>query len=358
MQKLLRLHVAKMSKRCSYIYCNSKDEPSSKLSHHKFPSDAKLLQKWVDAMGVDNFVPKSHHRLCSAHFEPSMFYGGRAERTRLRYEAVPTIFEAPAKRVQSPLQGEQCGPGQEAGGPFVLLWLPQPGLQGHASVAAGPSGAATAVVSPGPPPEEASPEPIIETQVDASRAMAMHTYSSRRSAGGEDRPSLLAHTAAHGETGDQQHPFIRVSSVSGAVQDDTEDTDSLGASLSSDPMDVADTSPSTSAGARENSASSSGQDGDSIVIMEVSQASPCSTDGEHARSSNWNWARKFTDRSREDSPEKDFLRRAAQQYSVMYNTSRKKVKSLQQSQRRLQRKVAELKAIITELELQRYRNSV
>ncbi|XP_077544997.1 uncharacterized protein LOC144158183 isoform X1 [Haemaphysalis longicornis] len=341
-----------MSNRCSYLFCNSKKESSTKLSHHKFPSDPELLQKWVDAMGLENYVPRGHHKLCSEHFEPSMFWGG-LQRNRLRQDAVPTLFEAPFKRAK----GGHCGPGQKDERPFAHLWLPQPELQGKTSTAAGPSDTAAAIVDSGAPQERASPEPQdVETQVDAACALKLHSYSysSRRSP--LHRRPLIANKAMRGVSGHRQQPFILVESVPCPDQDDTGGMDSPEALLSSYPMDVAATPPSESVEAREHPVSSVGQDDEDIAISEVSPGSPYTSDVADT-SSNGSVARESSDRSREDTPEKEFLRGEVRRYAAISIASRKKIKALQESERRLRRKVVELKAIIAELELQRYHDN-
>lgn len=335
-----------MSNRCSYWFCNSKKESSIKLSHHKFPSDAKLLQKWVDAMGLDNFVPRGHHKLCSAHFEPSMFWGG-LQRHRLRPDAVPSLFEAPIKRAKA----VQWGPGQEGERPFAHLWPAQPELQKQASPAAILPDTATAVVDPGAPEAVMSPEREDETWVDASSALKMHSYSysSRR------RRPLIAHAATHGKSGHHQQPFIHLESVSCPEQN--EGMDSPEASPSSYPVDVAAAPRSESVEASEHPVSPSGQHDGDIDISAVSLGSTNTSDIEDTQSSIWSVGRESQDRSREDTPEKEFLRGEVQRYSAIATASRKKIKALQESQRRLRRKVVELKAIIAELELQRNHDS-
>lgn len=51
----------------------------------------------------------------------------------------------------------------------------------------------------------------------------------------------------------------------------------------------------------------------------------------------------------EDTPEKAFLRQEVRRYASIHVASKKKIKHLQQSQRRLKRKVASFKNVIGEL---------
>ena len=84
------------------------------VSFHSFPSDPKLVKDWIVKIRRDvndDFQVNKHTKVCSLHFSEDSFYSGTHKRTpaagnttsqsrsRLRPDAVPTIFEwSSAKR--------------------------------------------------------------------------------------------------------------------------------------------------------------------------------------------------------------------------------------------------------------------
>ena len=64
----------------------------------RFPlGDAELLQKWIAAMNVKDFVANKKSLLCSDHFEKGCFRkrNSQPNNVRLKENAVPTVFTLP-----------------------------------------------------------------------------------------------------------------------------------------------------------------------------------------------------------------------------------------------------------------------
>lgn len=77
---------------CAAIGCNNKFVKGSEIRFYRFPlSKPQLSSKWVQSLGMKNFVPTSNTCLCSEHFRPECFrdYNGKQF---LREDAVPTLL--------------------------------------------------------------------------------------------------------------------------------------------------------------------------------------------------------------------------------------------------------------------------
>lgn len=82
---------------CFYLCNSSKLSPS--LVSSRFPlSKPQLAAKWVQSLGMKNFVPTANTCLCSEHFRPECFrdYNGKQF---LREDAVPTILSHETTKV-------------------------------------------------------------------------------------------------------------------------------------------------------------------------------------------------------------------------------------------------------------------
>lgn len=63
----------------------------------RFPLKNKdLLEKWVKAVRLEGFTPTPHTVLCSQHFTPDCYSESTLSRSRLKTDAVPTIFKFPS----------------------------------------------------------------------------------------------------------------------------------------------------------------------------------------------------------------------------------------------------------------------
>lgn len=74
----------------------------------RFPlSKPELAAKWVQNLGMKNFVPTANTCLCSEHFRPECFrdYNGKQF---LREDAVPTILSHETTKVGSHPRSEMC----------------------------------------------------------------------------------------------------------------------------------------------------------------------------------------------------------------------------------------------------------
>lgn len=72
--------------------CNNKFIKGSEIRFYRFPlSKPQLASKWVQSLGLKNFVPTPNTCLCSEHFRPDCFrdYNGKQF---LREDAVPTLY--------------------------------------------------------------------------------------------------------------------------------------------------------------------------------------------------------------------------------------------------------------------------
>lgn len=59
----------------------------------RFPLDkSDILKKWLDNMGIKNWIPNSSNYLCSEHFEQTCFRKIRGKYW-LKDGSVPTIFK-------------------------------------------------------------------------------------------------------------------------------------------------------------------------------------------------------------------------------------------------------------------------
>ncbi|XP_061830829.1 ARL14 effector protein [Nerophis lumbriciformis] len=77
---------------CASTGCNNKFVKGSEIRFYRFPlSKPSLSAKWVQSLGLKNFIPTANTCLCSDHFAPDCFrdYNGKQF---LREDAVPTLF--------------------------------------------------------------------------------------------------------------------------------------------------------------------------------------------------------------------------------------------------------------------------
>lgn len=77
---------------CAAIGCNNKFVKGSEIRFYRFPlSKPQLASKWVNSLGLRNFVPTPNTCLCSEHFRADCFrdYNGKQF---LREDAVPTLY--------------------------------------------------------------------------------------------------------------------------------------------------------------------------------------------------------------------------------------------------------------------------
>lgn len=77
---------------CAAIGCNNKFIKGSEIRFYRFPlSKPQLASKWVQSLGLKNFVPTTNTCLCSEHFRSDCFrdYNGKQF---LREDAVPTLY--------------------------------------------------------------------------------------------------------------------------------------------------------------------------------------------------------------------------------------------------------------------------
>jgi len=60
----------------------------------RFPlHKSEILKKWLDNMGIKNWIPNNSSLLCSEHFEETCFQK-RGKKLFLKERSVPTIFKA------------------------------------------------------------------------------------------------------------------------------------------------------------------------------------------------------------------------------------------------------------------------
>ncbi|XP_076671258.1 uncharacterized protein LOC143370260 isoform X2 [Andrena cerasifolii] len=84
--------------KASCVFCHARKGQDKNRSFRKFPlNNAELLQKWIAAMDVKDFVPNKRSVLCSEHFEKDCFRktGRNACTLTLKNNAIPTIFKLP-----------------------------------------------------------------------------------------------------------------------------------------------------------------------------------------------------------------------------------------------------------------------
>lgn len=61
-----------------------------KVSFHRFPSDVKVKEKWIEATGQINWFPTQYSRICCVHFNENCFMETKKIR-RLTTNAIPSI---------------------------------------------------------------------------------------------------------------------------------------------------------------------------------------------------------------------------------------------------------------------------
>ncbi|KAM3624986.1 uncharacterized protein V6R79_005002 [Siganus canaliculatus] len=77
---------------CAATGCNNKFVKGSEIRFYRFPlSKPQLATKWVNSLGMKNFVPTTNTCLCSEHFRSDCFrdYNGKQF---LREDAVPSRY--------------------------------------------------------------------------------------------------------------------------------------------------------------------------------------------------------------------------------------------------------------------------
>uniref|UniRef100_A0A8C6T3L7 THAP domain-containing protein 1 n=1 Tax=Neogobius melanostomus TaxID=47308 RepID=A0A8C6T3L7_9GOBI len=77
---------------CAAVGCNNRFIKGSEIRFYRFPlSKPQLASKWVNSLGLKNFIPTPNTCLCSEHFRPDCFrdYNGKQF---LREDAVPTLY--------------------------------------------------------------------------------------------------------------------------------------------------------------------------------------------------------------------------------------------------------------------------
>ncbi|XP_077418795.1 ARL14 effector protein [Vanacampus margaritifer] len=77
---------------CASLGCNNKFVKGSDIRFYRFPlSKPSLSARWVQSLGLRNFIPTANTCLCSEHFSPDCFrdYNGKQF---LREDAVPSLF--------------------------------------------------------------------------------------------------------------------------------------------------------------------------------------------------------------------------------------------------------------------------
>ncbi|XP_025832074.1 uncharacterized protein LOC108744330 isoform X3 [Agrilus planipennis] len=83
-----------MVQTCSAQYCKERSKRASGVSFHLFPQDEKIKSQWVRAVCSYNFKPQNHSRLCSKHFSPDDFViSGWSSKKVLKKDAVPKTVE-------------------------------------------------------------------------------------------------------------------------------------------------------------------------------------------------------------------------------------------------------------------------
>nr|XP_054773380.1 THAP domain-containing protein 2-like [Lytechinus pictus] len=80
---------------CAAINYTNRLVKGSGKTFHKFPKAGSAhLKEWLVKMKRDKWTPSKYATLCSDHFEAECF-DRTGQTTRLRYGAVPTIFNFP-----------------------------------------------------------------------------------------------------------------------------------------------------------------------------------------------------------------------------------------------------------------------
>ncbi|XP_072033320.1 uncharacterized protein [Amphiura filiformis] len=87
---------------CCIARCHNNTKRTPGLRWYRIPADPTIRQQWIDFIFVTrpDFVPKNHHRVCSAHFEGGM---------KFSKNSVPTIYDKPFNRRFMPPADYQQG---------------------------------------------------------------------------------------------------------------------------------------------------------------------------------------------------------------------------------------------------------
>lgn len=100
---------------CSAPNCTNRPERPNGKTFHLFPKDASLRQQWVREVNREYWTPSKRSLLCSDHFTESCF-DKTGQTTRLKDNAVPTLFDIPApsrkkaRPREDPLDSEATAP--------------------------------------------------------------------------------------------------------------------------------------------------------------------------------------------------------------------------------------------------------
>ncbi|CAL1272052.1 unnamed protein product [Larinioides sclopetarius] len=90
---------------CAAYGC--KNRPHNKIpgiTFHKFPKDIALRNEWLLALRRVNFRPTKYSRLCSEHFSENQIDRTSLACVRLKANAVPNIFKGYPKHLQKKLK--------------------------------------------------------------------------------------------------------------------------------------------------------------------------------------------------------------------------------------------------------------
>ncbi|GBN26910.1 hypothetical protein AVEN_91428-1 [Araneus ventricosus] len=90
---------------CAAYGC--KNRPHNKIpgiTFHKFPKDIALRNEWLLALRRVNFRPTKYSRLCSEHFSENQIDRTSLACVRLKENAVPNIFKGYPKHLQKKLK--------------------------------------------------------------------------------------------------------------------------------------------------------------------------------------------------------------------------------------------------------------
>ncbi|XP_063592569.1 tRNA pseudouridine(38/39) synthase-like [Penaeus indicus] len=80
---------------CSAPNCTNRPERPNGKTFHLFPKEGSLRQQWVREVNREYWTPSKRSLLCSDHFTESCF-DKTGQTTRLKDNAVPTLFDIPA----------------------------------------------------------------------------------------------------------------------------------------------------------------------------------------------------------------------------------------------------------------------
>ncbi|CAH2217666.1 jg18814 [Pararge aegeria aegeria] len=88
---------------CAFKKCNNNSRNINKargVTFHSFPPEPGILAKWVriirDDLKDEDWLPKKHSRICSAHFSEDKFYLTPAGLRKICKYAIPS-FRAPKR---------------------------------------------------------------------------------------------------------------------------------------------------------------------------------------------------------------------------------------------------------------------